>query len=240
VAVPAAAAAAGQHRITLTELGFAGAANAINERGQITGRVQITPGSFLPVHAFLRTAGQMRDLGVLGGDFSEGVAVNDRGHVVGESSMDGSFFYHAALWRDGQIIDLGEGRALGINNHDQVVGIAIVDGHNRAFVWENGTRTLLDTPADADSQAVAINDRGDIVGSVIAGRFQPVRWRHGVAERLPVPASAFGADASDVNELGQVLITTSEDAGNEAYILTGSRLRRSACRPARPGFSRPR
>jgi probable HAF family extracellular repeat protein len=139
--------------------------------------------------------------------------------------VDGSVSNHAVLWRDGQVIDLGEGRALGINNRDQVVGIAAVDGRNRAFRWENGRRTLLETPDGAVSSAVAINDRGDVVGEISAPVSAPVRWRNGHLQHLPVPAPGVAAAATDMNELGQVLITTSEDVANKGYLLTGSRLR---------------
>src|SRR5262249_16378045 len=65
------------------------------------------------------------DLGTLGGDASNGMALNDLGHVVGESTTAAGET-HAFLWRGGHMTDLGTlggkvSTALAINNHDAVV-----------------------------------------------------------------------------------------------------------------------
>src|SRR5262245_31925469 len=46
------------------------------------------------------------DLGTLGGDASTGMALNDLGHVVGDSTTAAGQT-HAFLWRNGHMIDLG-------------------------------------------------------------------------------------------------------------------------------------
>jgi hypothetical protein len=46
-----------------------------------------------------------------------------------------------------------------------------------------------------------------------------------VLQRLPVPAAGVATGATDVNERGQVLIVAAADVTNQAYLLTGDRLR---------------
>ena len=60
----------------ITDLGTLGGGesygNGINDKGQVTGRSQLS--NNFNIHAFLYTDGQMRDLGALGGSFSGGMA----------------------------------------------------------------------------------------------------------------------------------------------------------------------
>jgi probable HAF family extracellular repeat protein len=65
-------------------------ANAINERGQITGDSEISVASGFERHAFLYDRGRMTDLGTLGGPESVGTAIDDRGDVVGYSLPPGA------------------------------------------------------------------------------------------------------------------------------------------------------
>lgn len=50
---------------------------------------------------------EQTDLGTLGGDDSYAAAINEKGWIVGSSQADvADPSWHAALWRDGQVIDL--------------------------------------------------------------------------------------------------------------------------------------
>jgi probable HAF family extracellular repeat protein len=78
-------------------------------------------------HAFLWRNGRMRDLGTLGGAFSEALEVNNHGVVVGNSETASGALRPFRWWRGRHILDLGalgEGpsRALGVNNRVWVVG----------------------------------------------------------------------------------------------------------------------
>ena len=78
---------------------------AINDRGEVSGYAETSPGIF---HAFRWSRRRMIDLGTLGGTSSFGLALNDRGEVTGYSETQiGSFVFHAFLWSSGQLIDLG-------------------------------------------------------------------------------------------------------------------------------------
>src|SRR2546426_45732 len=107
-------------------------ANDINENGEITGGGDTGFGDF---HAYLLSEGTSFDLSTLGGNESEALAVNRRGHVTGHSRVAGAVVQHAFLILEpGRIVDVGSlGGAGGagalriahdVNDEGAVVGLA--------------------------------------------------------------------------------------------------------------------
>jgi len=154
----------------------------LNERGEAIGTSTL-PGDEV-WHAFVWSSGAMRDLGTLGGNLSEALAISEAGVVVGRAdfSLD-SPYHHAVVWRNGVIRDLGvvdpcqNSTATSVNSAGDVVGGlgACTDNpddqnYSSAFVWQKGgpmadLNTLVTPASDMHIEfATAINDRGEIVG----------------------------------------------------------------------------
>jgi probable HAF family extracellular repeat protein len=113
-------------------------------------------------HAFLWKNGVISDTGALpGNNNSAAGSINARGWATGQSQSSaidpvlGFPEYHAALWRQGQVIDLGmladgtESLGIYINNAGQVIGfstvstaadpIGFIGFPTHTFIWHNGT-----------------------------------------------------------------------------------------------------
>lgn len=138
------------------------AAYAVNNKGEIAG----SSGG----HAVVWSAGALRDLGTLGGDWSEARDVNNFGQVAGVS--DTSRGPHAFLWTGGAMRDLGmlpgdlHSRADHVNDQGMVVGASEGSGGVRAFVWtsERGMEALGSLSGSTYSEAFAVNSSGQVVG----------------------------------------------------------------------------
>lgn len=152
----------------------------VDERGRVLGMSYPQRRSELGVEvawdrgrAFLWSAGRKT---VLGRFFA--LALNDRGQVVGNRTPTTG---PGVVWHGGTTVELGSlgggpSVAAALNARGQVVGVGRTKGGARhAFAWQDGTMTDLGTiEGRKDSAAVAINDRGEIVGSS-GGR--AVLWR---------------------------------------------------------------
>jgi probable HAF family extracellular repeat protein len=118
------------------------------------------------------------DLGNLGGTMNNiPLDINNESQVVGFSDLPGDSVIHAFLWtEEGDMQDLGtlspdvNSLALGINDKGQIVGDSCdVFFSCRAFLWQNGTMTELnslvhDPNAPFLENANSINSRGQIAG----------------------------------------------------------------------------
>lgn len=161
----------------MTDLGTLGGDNsqatAINNAGQIIGYSNTSTGA---VRTFLYSNGQMMDIGVFSAN-----GINNVGQITGASNE------HALLYSNGQTIDLGTlpgypfSTGNSINDAGQVVGCAMQRGVENskpcvaALLYSNGTILNLNTATDPAlgitlTEAVAINDQGQIVASNYAGQ----------------------------------------------------------------------
>jgi probable HAF family extracellular repeat protein len=164
--------------------GFTTQALGINDADQIVGFSINSKGSS---QAFLwqRIGGNssMTPLGVLPG-FSDSTAtrINNKGEVIGYSWKSDSGITNACIWRSDSLAtpinlqnfstleNITNSQAFGINDKSVVVGVFILDGQERAFIWDgvNGMRDLNSLiPAGSGmtlSVAYAINNKGQIVG----------------------------------------------------------------------------
>ncbi len=159
--------------------------------------------------------GFIQDLGSLD-SFSHARAVNELGQIVGESTNDDFRNPHATLWENGTMTDLGSlggGTAFAndVNEAGQIVGgTADASGYQRAFLWENGVMT--DLGVQPDGSALAINDNGQIVGTM-NGERQGFLWDHGTITDL----GTLGGPpvyASGINNAGQIVGWSGDTSGS--------------------------
>jgi probable HAF family extracellular repeat protein len=166
-----------------------GVAYEINDNGKVAGAsgtcTTFNPNflnNLLAVHALLWENGKATDLGNLGGQTGQAggnaaYSVNNRGEVVGSSDLPGDTTFHAFLWtRKTGMQDLGTlsgdvaSNSISINDAGSVVGVSLDANFNpRAFLWEKGVMTDLNTLIAGDSPlylltGCSINSRGEITG----------------------------------------------------------------------------
>jgi probable HAF family extracellular repeat protein len=148
--------------------GFHSQGTGINNAGQVVGWGD----DFTTNHSFLMNGDSVTDLGSLGGGWSMANAINNRGQVVGVSTLTDPALTHAYLYSHGAMTDLGTlggafSWASAINDAGQVTGYSSLDTageHSHAFLYAHGAMTDLGTLGGADSEAAGINNRGQVVG----------------------------------------------------------------------------
>lgn len=106
----------------------------------------------------------VEDLGTLGGTSSNGIALNDRGDVVGVSSIPGDLDPHPFFWSAHtgmNALSLSRGSANAINNTDQVTGwIDSPEGQgDHAFRWteREGLKDLGTLGAESFGYAINLH-----------------------------------------------------------------------------------
>lgn len=139
---------------------------------------------------------------------SHAIAINDRDDVLlntGSANSQTSSIDKPGIWTNGVVTQLSCTTCVvrDMNNRREVVGS--VDG--RAFIWraESGV-TRLSTPIGMTSDAIAVNDQGDIVGWVRSGDLtQAAIWTN-TGSTLVLPFAGIESRASALNSLGQAVL----------------------------------
>ena len=204
-------------------------ANGINDLGQVVGYHDESTSqggipAITPEHPFSYLAGTVTDLGTLDGTYdgwedrgNAANAVNNAGQIVGASvSEDG--YEHAFLYENGVMSDLGAVGSLGvgwasdINESGMIVG-ASADATNSAWhatLWSSEGPIDLGTLGSYSSEALAINNSGQIVGALFDGSYNAAcLWEDGSVHDLNglLPASSGWTliCAMDINSSGQIV-----------------------------------
>jgi probable HAF family extracellular repeat protein len=148
------------------------------------------------------------DLGTLGGTTSAGFSINEQGQVAGYATVAVTDSPRVVRWSGTQVTDLGPGQGWGINESGQVTGDTFVGGFTRAHVWSGSVADPLETPSGSTSVARAINDGGQVAGSVgypSIGVARPAFWNGGALTEIATPSGTGNGEALDINSLGHVV-----------------------------------
>jgi probable HAF family extracellular repeat protein len=180
-------------RLAGLEQGFS-TAQDIDNMGRVVGQF----GSVSSPRAFRWAAGQVTDLGTLGGPSARATAIGADGRIVGWSfTADG--FQRGFLWQNGRMRGLGtlaggNSAANGISGLGHVAGWSQAPGGPaRVFLWKDGVRSDV-----GGGEANGVNRDAWIVGglSVDGGSF-PAVWRQAEPPppgRITVGTSFFLSD----------------------------------------------
>jgi probable HAF family extracellular repeat protein len=166
----------------------------VNANGEIVGFSE--NGEFDPLVGFNQSRAvrwkdkQIEDLGSFGGNQNLGLAINNRGQIVGASqntipdpfSLFGSTQVRAFLWQHGRMEDLGtlggnDAVAFYVNERGQIAGFSYTNSPPNPvtglpprdpFLWENGKMldlgTLGGAVAGPTGQGGGLNNRGQVIG----------------------------------------------------------------------------
>ncbi|MDQ6825066.1 MAG: hypothetical protein M3007_06350, partial [Candidatus Eremiobacteraeota bacterium] len=181
------------------------------------------------------------DLGTLGGKSSTAIGINDRDWVTGVANLQGNDSQHAVLWTPKEKIDLGTlgGPNSAVSwpikaNTGAIAGISETSATDPlrenfcsfgtshiclGFLWRNGAMLPLPTLGGNNSDATAVNDRGQVAGfaenhtrdpNCIAPQsldFEGVIWgpSKGQMQVLPPLAGDAVAGAAAINDSGQAV-----------------------------------
>jgi probable HAF family extracellular repeat protein len=153
------------------------------------------------------------DLGTLGGKWSEALAINARGQVVGWSYRSDEL-RHAFLWQDGKMSRgklPGGYMAVAINNRGLAVGLCLGREYAaRACLWQNGKVRDLRILRHGDrGRALAVNDRGQVVGRTgvgpPSGKHHAFVWQDGRLTDLGGLRTGDWSAATAINDQGQII-----------------------------------
>ena len=169
------------------------------------------------------------DLGTLsGGGNSWATGINDSGQVVGYA-MASSGSYHAFLYSNGKMTDLGtlggpRSSAVGINDSGQVVGSADTDYfHQSSFLYSNGNMVNLHVSYGSGFSPFAINNNGQMAGvGNVNSSFHAIIYNYNNGNIVDLgPSSAAYA----INNNNQVVGAAKVSSGNyHAFLYSNGKM----------------
>jgi probable HAF family extracellular repeat protein len=171
-------------------------------------------------HAFVYDDGALTDLGTLGGNCSNAVAINDSGQIAGDSTTS-TGQWHAFRYSNGVMTDLGTlggsySSSIDINAGGQVAGSASTGTSEHAFLYSGGAMIDLGTLGGTSSRAVDLNDAGQVAGNSSTGtQSHAFLYSGGVMTDLGTLGGGM-SEATAINEAGEV-VGFSTTAGGETH-----------------------
>lgn len=195
-------------------------ASGINDNGQIVGNGK--GGAFLGYDSinwsFIPVIGNSP------GNIARGI--NDEGQVVGWRDERGVYSYHAFVYKNGSMHDLGTlggnaSDAFAINSSSQIVGWSETSTLNQhAFLSSGGSMLDLGTISGPNSTANDINETGQIVGwsDVDNGiHTHASLWQNGLILDLGTLGGNYSY-AMAINDGGDVVGNSNTEDGYHAFV----------------------
>jgi probable HAF family extracellular repeat protein len=195
---------------TPTEFGASLSVADFNNKGQVVGTLNTE--DLTGTQAFIWSNGELEIIPnpFPGGGDTSAFGMNDRSDVVLRAQgQDGP---HILLWHRGAFDELDSDNepelhvtaAVDVNNRREVLAFAQTEQFESfEVVWHQHQLTRVAQPATGERAiAVAINNRGDLGGSISGEHFGPGVWRNNVLTSLPVPADASAGSLADLNDHG--------------------------------------
>jgi len=176
-------------------------ATAINDRGQIVGTSSTSDSS---TSAFFYSRGAMRALGITmsieDSSYLSVAAINNHGEVVAYTSEDfyGKYTTDTAyLWSDGKLRTLkGIQEVFDIDDRGRILGSY---GSNRARILDHGKVISPGALGKTPSWPFAMNEAGDIVGTLLENNDAPFIYSGG---KITLLRKRSNGRALDVNDAG--------------------------------------
>lgn len=197
---------------------------AVNSAGVVVGESDNNSSK-----AFRYENGVITNLGTLGGTSAVALNINDKGQIIGVSSNGTAS--RAFLYQNGSMKDLGtigglatdNARAPGLSaSGDYIAGYSRAALNSHATLWTGGVGgKITDLGALVSSanfsQAYAVNNSAQVVGSSVIGTVSPTSstdlyhaftWQNGVMTDLGTLLSQptyIHSEAKGINNLGQIV-----------------------------------
>ena len=176
------------------------------------------------MHAPSKAVYKVTDLGILGGENSHAVDINNNCQIVGYYyfQRDNYIYKHAFIWEKGVIKYLGtmgfkNNTPIAINDKGQVIGRLQDKGKkHRAdeswYIWQNGKMTELNALNALHAYPKSFNNAGQIVGIIWDDKeeYQGFFWEKGKITKLK-PIDGKPVNAIKINNNGQILAYTQRD-----------------------------
>jgi probable HAF family extracellular repeat protein len=157
---------------------------------------------------------ELIELPLPAGTWGEASAINNHGQIVGYGGLP-TGAYHALLWQDGNVQDLGTlgggwSQATDINELGQVVGQSTTGPLWHPFLWSDGVMTDLHPGAPNYNESVypRVNDAGQVIWNGLAVGESGTRnlprawlWSNGVL----IDLAGEPSNAAAINQQGQVV-----------------------------------
>lgn len=235
--------AAGGSVLNPSQFGSMSVTYGINDNNVAVGNADVVwpygPAGSSAAYKYDTATGTVTLLPGIGGMWSYGMDINNNGYVAGfsdtgenPSGQPGVYMsrYHAVIWSpNGTATDLGtlgtDSYAYQINATGQAVGSSLAaDGYYHAIFW-NGSQLLDIGPANGNTEAMAINNAGQVVGDTVNWlNSTAFIYENGAMSDLNTLVNALGTDtimaANDINNLGQIVGYGMHNGSYQACVLT--------------------